>query len=553
MASFRPRPVRPFLIAAGFLVPAGELNVCRTGRLVGRRSDCSMTRVTTLKPALLALTISALSLVCTPAPAAPESRLEFARAMARLRVTGEADSEISSYDERASTEAQVIAALGKPDDVITPADGIGLLQGEKRLCYGTNGHLTFPTLGMVDLDGRGKARFLWGATGSPPPTALFREPELRDLLRLLDGAPVAAFAYLDGWDPLAAIRIVNRLRLLGKDRALAAIEEYVRLTTRLFAPNEATPPASGLKWMLLLLFEMPADHSRAGTPVVLHGGVPFLVPQGPWVETPWLTHQDLAPYRARGRLRERPLRPMEHPVEAFHGIQTSPAWTRVENDGRPYVRYLLANQLLRLVRPAYSPPKDLRDAWRTLGARGFEEQWANVERELSKLGLRWDARANTYRAARAPQLNEAAAPGRDGVAVDALVLKFRRIPYWTRVTWGDRDTNPRILKGLIELAGADLDTLRAAVREVLSHPTHDWMDINNNVQILNRCLFAVPDIWPMYVDQRGELALQPTFRGMTGSIPNGLQEFDRFRAQYGRRAVPGRIDPAPAGRTPRMP
>src|SRR4051794_22636209 len=82
------------------------------------------------------------------------SRKEFARAAASITVTGENTGQ-AAPTRGAATEAQIRRSLGEPDDVVTPDDPGGPPEGERELRYGTNGHLTFATLGSVRIDRQG--------------------------------------------------------------------------------------------------------------------------------------------------------------------------------------------------------------------------------------------------------------------------------------------------------------------------------------------------------------------------------------------------------------
>lgn len=151
-------------------------------------------------------------------PPAPRSRVEFARAMANVT--------------KGMTEQEVTALLGKPDDIKTHTDPGGISTSRTREIwrYGTDGHLTFPTLGSVYIDNERKAQYVFGGQGKPPDPELLPEEELCALLRLLDRAPSYQFGY--SYNPLLIIRIVNALQPLGKEKALAAIEEYLRVASR---------------------------------------------------------------------------------------------------------------------------------------------------------------------------------------------------------------------------------------------------------------------------------------------------------------------------------
>jgi hypothetical protein len=92
---------------------------------------------------------------------------------------------------------------------------------------------------------------------------LFCEQDLRKLLGDLDRAPREFAAGFPDLDLLGIVRIANRLQPLGKEKALAAVEEYLRVHDR------RTPGPGGVQLALLLLFEPPEGQThlpQAGNP-----------------------------------------------------------------------------------------------------------------------------------------------------------------------------------------------------------------------------------------------------------------------------------------------
>lgn len=81
-----------------------------------------------------------------------------------------------SFAGRLSTVRERLAAdrvreiLGPPDDIRRE----GIMGTKERWCYGTSGHLTFPTLGEVYIDEKGTVQFVYGGQGQPPPAGMFR-------------------------------------------------------------------------------------------------------------------------------------------------------------------------------------------------------------------------------------------------------------------------------------------------------------------------------------------------------------------------------------------
>jgi hypothetical protein len=272
-------------------------------------------------------------------------------------------------------EKEVLAILGKPDDVRTEYDpgGIRTTRTKEIWCYGTNGHLTFPTLGRVYIDQNAKTQYIFGGRGKPPEAGTFKEEQLRELLRLIDRAPE-----LQGhrFDPLPIIQIVDALQPLGKEMALAAIREYLRV-----ASEHHSDAREGLFVVLRVLFEIPADTGympRVGLgapwppepkadpkaaprfPVVLVEDVPVLLVSGyelSGVEQPVEEHVDY--FNKHGQLRVKPLHPTHKPLAAYDRFVDSYLRLYCEDArSRQNGKLMVINQLLRLVDSVYRRDAD---------------------------------------------------------------------------------------------------------------------------------------------------------------------------------------------------
>jgi hypothetical protein len=311
------------------------------------------------------------------------------------------------------SERRVRRILGPPDDVITAADRDSGLRGSERIwCYGTAGHRTLPTLGSVLFED-GQARMVCGGRGSPPRAGLFEEAEIRRLLRTIDGVPEPDAR---AWDPLPAIRIVNALHPLGKDKALAAVGEYARVTDCPVSDSDMRSAdwggvdRPGLFAVLNVLFETPgASGLRLYTcallddvPLYLDLSAPFSGEGGDWLAFLHV-HWDL--YRRYGRMRTRPLRPIDdglRVLEMFPG--EGPAPGRPGGEARA-LRLAVMNQLLRLIAPSFRPdsspgdkPRMTQDRRSVVWRSDLEGRWPSIAAQVARLHLRWDARAQAYAA-----------------------------------------------------------------------------------------------------------------------------------------------------------
>jgi hypothetical protein len=188
---------------------------------------------------LCLLALTALSVGVVPAGDRPRTRRELVDAINKV--------------EEGMSRAQVIALLGKPDDIRTEDDRGGVEpDGVKEIWrYGTSGHLTTATLGQVCIHEVGRVQCVIGQ-GSPPLEGLFKESELRLLLNALGQAP--SFDAGREYNPLPLIRAVNLLQPLGKEKALAALDEGARIATVLCRREEGP---QGIFLVLGTLFEVP--------------------------------------------------------------------------------------------------------------------------------------------------------------------------------------------------------------------------------------------------------------------------------------------------------
>ncbi|HWB58485.1 MAG TPA: hypothetical protein VG733_03295 [Chthoniobacteraceae bacterium] len=329
------------------------------------------------------------------------TRAQFAAAMSKVK------------EGMSAADAEKL--LGKPDDVRTERDPGGLMtyRTSEIWGYGTDGHLSFPTLGCVYIS-EGAVQYVFGG-GQPPDPAMFDEATLRKLLRLL------AATYDDnGRNPLRYIQAVNTLLPLGKEKALALIGEFTRVESQ----DQPVPTSydSGFEenlplfLTLRLLFEVPVDPGYM--PRMLIGGSQPMEPKDPkllplfpialvkdipLVEVisyfgageaqPVQDHIDY--FRKNGVLRKQPLHPPDDPLAALEQLEHSPQWIFKEiNPGDTnWGRYFLANQLLALVNTVYhiEPEKNGNPL-----AHFDAKQWDKIKADVAALHIKWDATKNIY-------------------------------------------------------------------------------------------------------------------------------------------------------------
>lgn len=334
-----------------------------------------------------------IALVAVPSLARAEDRASFAKKLAGAK------GGMAEKDAR--------ALLGEPDEIRKPSDPNVLPKpGDPRMritttrtrevwCYGQKAPGEFPVLGTVSIDDDGKVQYVSGGLGTPPDPKLLPEAELAELLRTIDRAPA-----IQGWhfDPARLIEVVNALQPLGKDKALAALAEFLRVASDLYE-SEAR---DGVFLVLRALFEVPADPGYmprmnigateneptddAGKkklprfPLEVIDDVPILlvngyslggVPQPPEEHVRW--------FRENATLRAKPLAPTPRPLDVIRKV------AGVSDDqGR-----MIAEELLRLVREAAKIETKLDG-----------EQWhpdfEKAREAVSKLKLEWSAKDHRY-------------------------------------------------------------------------------------------------------------------------------------------------------------
>jgi RNA polymerase sigma factor (sigma-70 family) len=320
------------------------------------------------------------------------NRERFAQAMARVK--------------EGMTEKEVLALLGRPDDIRTQHDpgGISTSRTKEIWCYGTNGHLAFPTLGCVYMDRQARAQYVHGGRGMPPAPDLISEAELLPLLRLIDRLP----SYNEGhrYDPLRVIQVVNALQPLGKTRALAVVDEYLRVASHWHGSGR-----EGLFFVLRVLFEVPEVPGHM--PGMYVGGSspsapeePRLLPQFPilLVDDIPLTlvggyalagkaqavEDHVEHFRKDGVLRGKPLAPTNAPLRSFDKVRQ--AYRAAYGKGAAkYEEAMVRSELLRLVDSVYRLEPD---------GLGFDDdsdkRWQKHVAAVAKLDIRWHAGRQRY-------------------------------------------------------------------------------------------------------------------------------------------------------------
>ena len=311
---------------------------------------------------------------------------------------------ISTLKEGAA-ESEVVALLGPPEDVRTQNDpgGITTIGTKEVWRYGTSGHLTVATLGQVYFDTKGRVQYVFGK-GTPPAASMFEEGELRHLLGVL--ADVPSYGAGLHYNPRKVIKAVNVLQPLGKERALAAVGEFLRVSY--WHDNGR----DGVFLVLRTLFDVPDDPGFMPPmpgypprpdqkllprfPIAIEGDIPLLVGTGSaFGGLPEQPESHLKYFRAHGKLRDRPLSPTTTPFKALEEFARSPRWPfaggHIGNDDWRG-RQLVSTQLLRLIDTVYRVEPG---QWGEL-VPSDKRQAAEIIAGAASLKIAWDAAANQY-------------------------------------------------------------------------------------------------------------------------------------------------------------
>jgi hypothetical protein len=252
---------------------------------------------------------------------------------------------------------------------------------------------------------------------------MFEEDELRDLLRRLDTTPgLKGYSY----NPLSLIQIVNTLQPLGKDKALAAIGEYIRVSDEWSDSEEAR---SGMFLVLRVLFDVPenVDPNRAGAfgmpspagpkdphriprfPIALVDDIPLMLVSGYSLGgLPSSMEEVCSFFKVNGQLHPAPLAPTNDPLSAIVHLMNSTQWiyadTNLQKSGgmsfgsaedNEREKSMLMEQLLRLIDSVYRMPTDVNGNRLPCGEPP-ESAWQKVMLEVSALKIKWDPRQNMF-------------------------------------------------------------------------------------------------------------------------------------------------------------
>ena len=225
--------------------------------------------------------------------------------------------------------------------------------------------------------------------------------ELSHELDLINRASGWPFSNPNG---VSLVRAVNALQRLGKQQALAILEEYVKLTSVSGYHDEHQI----VFWIIRVLFEpirlderipspMIAVHLEKSpnwplNPIAIVDDIPFMIghpigmggmPEPPAAHIEWA--------RRHGVIRDQPLKPTASPVLAARVILGSQAFLQLDSFSRNQATRLLRLQAVSMVEGAL-PPDLTRHDDGTVERR----QWRALIQDAQTRPIRWDAEREAF-------------------------------------------------------------------------------------------------------------------------------------------------------------
>jgi len=232
---------------------------------------------------------------------------------------------------------QVEHLVGKPDDLWTDADPDEYCSYKQLVwCYGSDGHLSMPTLGRITFSGSRVLRVM--GTSLPDHLTEVPEPDLRRILSAMWGP----LSYVDEREEETGrvLRATNLLQPLGKDRALAVLRKFDDLDRTIPLGNE------WLFWVPIVLFDPPDPPGYLPFPLIPIYGPDLTDPRELkrfpvllWQDIPFLCfkHRDntgpveifskfLDRFENLKTFRTEPLHPANNPFRAYEELIASTTW-----------------------------------------------------------------------------------------------------------------------------------------------------------------------------------------------------------------------------------
>lgn len=292
------------------------------------------------------------------------------------------------------SKGDVLKLVGRPDDtLIQHHDNVNFADAQEIWAYGTNGeHLAFPVFGQIFIDSSDLVIHIMGGQGSPPPSGTIDESDIQLVMRVLD-----LQTGCEGWsyDPRKVIEAVNLLQPLGKEKALTAISEYLRVASKY---DIRARTREGILMVLRVLFDsespprmlsgisVPPEPPKTDSdrfPILICNDIPFLLiasEEGTGELCPVSSHINY--FKKYGKVRKSPLCLPDNPLKAIDSAFKSSMVASSD-----FEKQMLLKQFLLVLSPVY------RSKSSEVSIDEFETK---IRPELQTLKLKWNAVKSAY-------------------------------------------------------------------------------------------------------------------------------------------------------------
>lgn len=263
--------------------------------------------------------------------------------------------------------------------------------------------------------------------------SMFGPEPLTPTMQIINSAPSISSA---SFDPVALVRAVNHLQAMGKDKAIAALKEFLEVTEGISPRSYSVEPIpedidTADPECVFLIVRVLFEPARAGQklPEVLTGGgspwpdekdmelwplhplelrddLPFMVvttlgniaglPQRPWEHIEWA--------EKFGKLRGAPLRPADNPLAIADALCSLAKMRRLGfgEEIRHQALNISVRQSGRATRLSILSGFESRQNGRSEPQHRFlrptltDEDWRKLSTVIGAKGLRWDAGQQEY-------------------------------------------------------------------------------------------------------------------------------------------------------------
>jgi hypothetical protein len=209
-------------------------------------------------------------------------------------------------------------------------------------------------------------------------------------LQLINACPTPI-----GWnfDSIALVRAANHLRSLGKDKAIAALREFLEVAYDTGYSRDRIDPENidtSNQWCLASLVPLVFDGVDQDLRIGVWQGIPFhtMVIHGTsgW---PPSVRPLLREAQEHGKLIQKPLRPTNDPLEAADSAFKKIVETEKQKDSEELLRHLRA-QVWRGIRHLVDPQaKETPDL-------SSKPTWDKLKAKAASLKIRWDEKRQEF-------------------------------------------------------------------------------------------------------------------------------------------------------------